>query len=227
MSATFFSGQKSANTGGVLTVSFNSKDPAIYMRTIKQTGWDAKINKPTFAGGESVNFKLTPDEAGGFIHAVNGHDEFEFYHTFNNESSTGKFHYYDVENKKDANKRNRGFGLTLKKGAYEVKIGFSLGSSERLSQYLQFALDHVHSAAYAKDKKEFEERMKAKDEAAKTANQSAAAPAKPRTAASPTSAVRTPPKPVVADPVDDEPADPMTDPPEIVVEGESEDPVSW
>lgn len=225
MSATFFSGQKAANTGGVLTVSFNSKDPAIYMRTIKQTGWDAKINKPTFSGGETVNFKLTPDEAGGFIHAVNGHDEFDFYHTFNNESSTGKFHYYEVENKRDPAKKNRGFGLTLKKGAYEVKIGFSLGSAERLSQYLQFALDHVHSAAYAKDKKEYEEFMKKKELEKVEAERGKTAPVRNQTVVKTAPRVAAPV--VLPDDSPDEAADPAIDPPEIVVEGEGEDNVAW
>ena len=172
MPSLFFSGTK-ANTGGVLAVSFNSKDQSVFLKVTKQTGWNDKINKPTFAGGETVNFKLTQDEAGDMIHAVSGHDQCGFYHTFNNESSTGNFRYYEIDDKKNAGKKIRGFGLTLKKGAFEAKIGFSLGSAERLSQYLQFALQRMNEAIYAQDKKEFEEYLKKKDAA------NAKAPTKP------------------------------------------------
>ena len=162
MPSLFFSGTK-AGTGGVLAVSFNSKDQSVFWRVTKQTGWNDKINKPTFAGGETVTFKLTQDEAGDIIHAVSGHDQCGFYHTFNNESSTGNFRYYEVDDKKTQDKKIRGFGLTLKKGAFESKIGFSLGSAERFSQYLQFALLRMNEASYAQDKKDFEERSKKKD----------------------------------------------------------------
>ncbi len=174
MPSLFFSGTR-ANTGGVLAVSFNSKDQSVFLKVTKQTGWNDKINKPTFSGGETVNFKLTQDEAGDIIHAVSGHDQCGFFHTFNNESSTGNFRYYEVDDKKNAGKKVRGFGLTLKKGAFEAKIGFSLGSAERLSQYLQFALQRMNEAIYAQDKKEFEEYLKKKD----AANASAKAPTKP------------------------------------------------
>lgn len=211
MSATFFSGNKSTNNGGILTVSFNSKDPALFLRVTKQTGWDAKINKPTFSGGETVTFKLTPDEAGDMIHAVNGHDETQFYHTFNNEVSTGKFHYYELDNTKTPGKKIRGFGLTLKKATFETKIGFSLGSAERLSQYLQFALTHIFSAAYAQDKKDREEYLKKKD-----ADKIASVPAPTRKAVSKTQDIPD------VDPI----PDPSDSPPELVVEGGT-DPMEW
>lgn len=206
MSTTFFSGNKSANSGGILTVSFNSKEGSLFYRVTKQTGWDAKINKPTFSGGETKNFKLTPDEAGDVIHAVSGHDEAQFYHTFDNSVSTGKFHYYEVENSKTPGKKNRGFGLTLKNAAFEVKIGFSLGSAERLSQYLQFALNHIFTAAYAKDKKEREEFLSKKDSEKSASSQTKKTSAKKEEAPD-------------VDPIED----PST--PELVTEGE--DTMSW
>lgn len=215
MSTTFFSGNKSANNGGILTINFNSKDPALFLRVTKQTGWDAKINKPTFSGGETVTFKLTPDEAGDMIHAVNGHDETQFYHTFNNEVSTGKFHYYELDNTKNPGKKIRGFGMTLKKGAFETKIGFSLGGAERLSQYLQFALNHIFTAAYAKDKKERELYME----------KVAAEKAGPQTQGKKLATVVN--KPVVKQEVPPD-VDPIPDPstPELVTEG-AEESMEW
>lgn len=164
MPCEFYSGTKSL-TGGALFVSFNSKDQAVYFRVIKQTGWNEQISKPTFAGGPTLNLKLSPDETGEFIHAINGHDSCKFYHKFKDEVTMGNFTYYEKEYKgKDGGlNKTRGFGLTIKKGELEAKIGFSLGGAERLSQYLRFALTHMFNAIYAQDKKEFEEYQKKKN----------------------------------------------------------------
>lgn len=210
MPSLFFSGTR-ANTGGVLAVSFNSKDQSVFLKVTKQTGWNDKINKPTFSGGETVNFKLTQDEAGDIIHAVSGHDQCGFFHTFNNETSTGNFRYYEIDDKKNAGKKIRGFGLTLKKGAFEAKIGFSLGSAERLSQYLQFALNHINSAIYAQDKKEFEEWQKKKNPPQNTAK-----PAK-----------KAAPAPDENQDTDDSVVDTNVNPPEVIEEGDAEDSLNW
>lgn len=204
MPSLFFSGTKS-NTGGVLAVSFKSKDQSVFFKVTKQTGWNDKINKPTFSGGETINFKLSQDEAGDIIHAVSGHDQCGFLHTFNNESSTGSFRYYEMDDKKNTGKKIRRFRLTCKKGEFESNIGFSLGSAERLSQYLQFALQRMNEAIYVQDKKEFEEYLKKKDAAKSTT--------KPM------------PKKVDEVEVPNDSEENNVDPPEVVVEGE--DNLDW
>ena len=181
MPEVFFSGTK-AGTGGALFVTFNSKDQAAFMRVIKQTGWDEKISKPTFAGGASYNIKLSKDEIAEIIHAVAGHDTIKpFYHEFKGEVTTLSFSYYEKEFTNKAGKlvKSRGFGMTTKKGDVEVKFGFSLGAGERLKQHLEFALDHMNSAIYQQDKKEFEEYLKKKDAAAQAPKPSVKAPEQP------------------------------------------------
>lgn len=214
MPSEFYSGTKSGS-GGALFVSFNSKDQSVFFRVIKQTGWNDQTSKPTFAGGATFSIKLTSDEVGDFIHAINGHDGCKFYHKFNEDVTVGNFSYYDKEYQgKDGKPHNtRGFGLTVKREKpgnplLESKIGFSLGSAERLSQYLQFALQRINEAIYAQDKKEAEEYLKKKD-----------ATNKPKVVAK-----KEPPKEVVddAEPVVDE----NVNPPEIV-EGGEEDNLNW
>lgn len=179
MPSTYFGGNKS-KSGGALFVTFSSKEQAVYFRLIKQTGWNEQTSKPSFAGGESFNIKLSPDEAGEIIYAIRNHDEFKFYHKFNEDVTSGSLSYYEKEytGKDGKPHKTRGFGLTVRKGATEVKLGLSTGSAERLSQYLTFAFDHIHSAIYSQDKKEFEEYQKSK-EAAKAPVKTAATPAKP------------------------------------------------
>lgn len=203
MPATFFSGGKDG-AGGALFVTFNSKDQSVFYRVIKQTGWNEQTSKPSFAGGAVINVKLSLDEVGEFIHAISGHDACKFYHSFNKEVTTGNFAYYEKEfNGKTGPVKTRGFGFSVKKGELAARIGFSLGAAERLSQYLQFVLDHIHSAIYVQDKKEFEEYLKKKE-----GN-------KPKSVVKPREVVETP-----------EIENVETNPPEIVVEG-AEDSISW
>ena len=214
MPSSYFAGNKT-NTGGALFVSFNSKEQAIYYRIIKQTGWDEKTSKPSFTGGTVINLKLSADEAGEVIHAVSGHTACKFYHQFNGEATSGSFSYWEKEYTDKSGKpaKSSGFGLSVRKGEVQAKIGLSLGASERLSQYLQFALDHIHSAIYAQDKKELEEYLKKRD-----ADKVASTPTPTRKAAPKTQQV-----PDDVDPIPD-PSD--SAPPELVVEGGT-DPLEW
>lgn len=159
-----YSGNKSGS-GGALFVTFNSKDYAVFLRILKQTGWNNQTSKPSFSGGATINVKLSADEIGDLIHAINGHDTCKFYHKFKDEATSGSFSYYEKEYQGKDGKptKSRGFGLTVRKNELEVKIGFSLGTAEKFSQYLQFALNHMFSAIYVQDKKESEEYWKKKN----------------------------------------------------------------
>lgn len=164
MGLTIFSGNKTV-TGGAMFVTFQSKDQAVYLKIVKQTEWNEKTAKPSFTGGAVVNIKLSMDEVGDYIHAVAGHTARKFYHEFNKEVTSGNFSYWskDFTDKAGKPAKSEGFGLSIKKGEIQAKIGFSLGAAEKFSQYLQFALNHMFSAIYAQDKKEQEEYMKKRD----------------------------------------------------------------
>lgn len=214
MALTIFSGNKTG-TGGAMFVTFASKDQAVYLKIVKQTEWNEKTSKPSFAGGAIVNIKLSMDEVGDYIHAVAGHTACKFYHEFNKEVTSGNFSYWskDYTGKDGKPAKSEGFGLSIKKGEIQAKIGFSLGAAEKFSQYLQFALNHMFSAIYAQDKKEFEEYLKKKE------GEKVTAPPvrKP-------SLVKQKEVPPDVDPIPD-PSEPA--PPELVVEGTSEDPLEW
>ena len=151
----FFS-PNAKNTGAALSTSFNSKDAAFYFNLIKQVSWNETTKTGSFKGGAMANIKFSPDEAGGFIETVRTKGESKFFHSFGDETSSGNFRYYCIENPKG---NKEGFGLTVKKGDTEWKVGFSLGSAERLMEHLKFGFEHIFSAIYAADKKAFETRM--------------------------------------------------------------------
>lgn len=159
MPASFFS-PTSKNTGSALYVSFNSKEGNVFLKFVKQTSWDDKTKRGSFKDGKWLNFKLSQDETADLLRAIRNSGECSFYHTFEGNSTTGSFRYYEVE--RDGKKKS-GFGLTVKKDSDEFKVGFTLGSAERLSEYLKFALDHIFSADYAADKKQSEEYAKNKE----------------------------------------------------------------
>lgn len=158
-----YSGNKT-NTGGALFVSFSSKDGSFFFKVLKQTGWNDQTKKASFSGGEIMNLKFGRIEVGSIIRAINRQESVSkpFFHPFNGVSTSISFNYYekaytDKQGKPDT---MRGFSFSFKRNESLIRIGVSLGDAEVLSRYLEFGLDHIFSAIYAKDKKEFEEYLK-------------------------------------------------------------------
>jgi len=150
--------------GGALFASFNSKEGSIYFKVLKQIANNAD-KKGNFDGKNPINVKLSQDEAADIIRAIRTNGLSSFYHKFNDEVSTGKFTYYEIDAKDGQGNpiKRKGFGLTVKKNDIEVKMGFTLGSAERLSLFLKNALVHIFNAEYSqdlKDAKEYREKNK-------------------------------------------------------------------
>lgn len=141
-------------SGGALFASWNSKDGSIYLKVIKQIA-----NNPNkignFDGKNPINVKLSQDEAADIIRAIRTNGESKFFHKFENDTCTGKFNYYELDGQNGA--KRKGFGLTVKKNDKEIKMGFTLGSTERLSLFLQNALVHIFDAEYSEDLKKYKE----------------------------------------------------------------------
>ncbi len=158
----FYSPTKT-KTGAALSVKFASKDQSIFFSLIQQTGWDDKTRKGSFRGGKMLNFKLSLDETAGLIQTIESRSKVSFYHTFGENSTTGSFNYYEIPSNEPNKDPRRGFGLTLKNGTDQFKVGFTMGSAQNLLEYLRFALTHCYSALYAADKKADDEYFKKKD----------------------------------------------------------------
>ncbi len=163
-------------TGGALFASFNSKEGSVYLKLLKQIA-NNPDKKGNFDGKNPINIKLGQDEAADMIRAVRVNGESKFFHQFKETKTTGNFKFYTCPAKDNLPARS-GFGLSVKKTVGEVtteiKVGFTLGSAERFSLFLQNALVHTFNAEYSQDLKNAKEFSKNKEnttsEPAQTSN---------------------------------------------------------
>jgi hypothetical protein len=152
-------------SGGAAFFSFNSKDGSVYIKLLKQIANNPN-KKGNFDGANPVNIKLSQDEAADFVRAVRTSGESKFFHKFEANTTSGSLKFYTIPAKDNFPARS-GFGLSVKKSAdgkeTEIKVGFTLGSAERLSIFLTNALTHIMDAEYSqdiKDAKEYAEKKK-------------------------------------------------------------------
>ena len=149
-------------TGSAVSVSFNSKDEAMYIQFIKQVGYNTEKKLGSFKGGDKANFKFSLTEVGGMIDALERNVACPMYHGVGSNSARINFQPYIA---KDGDQK--GFSLSITKvveGQNDIyRIGFTFPEMRLLKEYLQFILDHCFSAIYSADKKKFEELKKKKE----------------------------------------------------------------
>lgn len=145
-------------TGGALFASFNSKDGSVYLKLLKQIA-NNPDKKGNFDGQNPIHVKLSQDEIADIIRVVRTSSQSSFFHKFKDDTTTGRFNYYEIDGKDKEGKptKRKGFGLSVKKNDVEIKVNFGLGSAERLSLFLQNSLTHIFNAEYSQDLKEAKE----------------------------------------------------------------------
>lgn len=154
MSLQFYSARKDV-TGAMASWSFNSKDGSVWLRLMKQTGVKTSAGggtNGTYAGGATVNVKFNIDEVGGIIRSARNLEKVSFFHKSPTTTTTINLNAYVVP-ASGTNPEKTNYGLSVKQGQLEFKIGLSAGQAEALAQYLEFALGHIFSADYSEDKK--------------------------------------------------------------------------
>ena len=202
-----FYGANKATTGGMLDVSFNSKDASIYFRAAKQV--NNNPDKRNYDYETAVSFKFTPDEAAQIVKTIRTDGKWKFYHTFDAKDGTkivtsGSLNWYEIPAKNEGQDPSTGFGFTGTKGDFTCKVALSSGGAERLAEYLQFALEHIFSSDYSEDKAKALERQ-----AKKAAESGSPAPSAPKTTTK-SAAPKSTPKPAPA-PVEQEVEAPVQD----------------
>jgi hypothetical protein len=161
------------NTGGACTFSFNSKEECVFVELVKQNGWDAAgrggQGNGIFKGGDKSNIKLSLNECGAIIRAIetNSAGVPAMIHKNDNGSKTVRFGQWPA---KDAqgNGEFKGWSVSVlakDKDGKETKISCSLSFDEVIviREYLKFALVHIFSAIYADDKKRAKEYAEKRD----------------------------------------------------------------
>ncbi len=170
--------------GGALFATFNSKDASIYFSVFPQIA-NNESKKDNFDYKAGINIKFSQDEAGDFIQAVRNKSAAPYYHEFEGNITKGSFKHFKVPSKDPKYPDKEGFGFSVDKDGKQMKVAFTLGSAERLSHYLAFALEHINSAIYSVDVAKNKEYAKSKEE---TKTKATAQPAKPVAAPEPDTA---------------------------------------
>lgn len=148
--------------------SFNSKDGAMFVSLVKQTGYDEARHIGSFKDGAKINIKLGLSELGAMLDCFDSNREFSTVHATESYNTGIKLAPYITD--KDGSKVQRGFGLFINKsskGENANKESFLLtinfGEAKLISEYIKFVLDHCFSAIYSADQKEYKERQDKKN----------------------------------------------------------------
>jgi hypothetical protein len=146
-------------SGGAMFATFNSKEGHVYLKMLKQVA-NNPDKKGNFDGKNPLHIKLSQDEAADIIRAVRINGEAKFYHKFDQTVTSGTFKHYTIA-ATDKFPARSGYGLSVKRTVggkeTEIKVGFTPGSAERFSLFLNNALVHIFDAEYSQDLKDYKE----------------------------------------------------------------------
>ena len=162
MGLQFFKGNKSLK-GGACSLSFNSKEGALFVSVIKQTGYDETRHLGSFSGGDQTTVKFNVPEIGAFLDVLNNNRDYSTFHKTKEGNTSINFKPYFVM-EGDA-KVQKGFGLYIGKLGDDKKVSnswlmpFNFGEAQVLKSYFDFVLRHIFSATYAEDKKKYQDRI--------------------------------------------------------------------
>lgn len=151
-----------SNRGCACSLSFNSKEGALFIQLITQTGYDESKHLGSFAGGDKLTIKSNITEVGNFIDVLSRNIEYSTVHKSKDATTQIWFAPYFVG--EGENKIQRGYGLRVSRknnDGTESKflMPFNFGEAQTLKIYFDFFLRHVFSAEYAEQKKAFKERV--------------------------------------------------------------------
>lgn len=154
MPNTYYSARKTGD-GGAMFINVAAADGVCYLKLVKQTGWNEQTNNGSFQGGDTINFQLSQDEMAEISRVVRSKGIASLYHKSpDGVNTTARFNYYKQPNQDPAKPAREGFGLTVKKGDIEIKLGLSLGSAYRLALLMENFLNRIFNDEVAKDVQE-------------------------------------------------------------------------
>tara|TARA_R110002153_G_scaffold11597_1_gene44763 strand:- start:565 stop:1026 length:462 start_codon:yes stop_codon:yes gene_type:complete len=106
----------------------NAHKPSLLVQSIKQASWDAKKRSGSFSANaknpeKNIYFKLSENEVGGVLNAIENYTEFSAYHSYNDDKTQISFKPYT---KKDGKKA---FSLSVVKNS-TLKFGMGVEIAE-------------------------------------------------------------------------------------------------
>ena len=151
-----------SNKGCACSLSFNSKESALFIQLIKQVSYDEARHLGSFSGGEKITIKSSLGEIGSLIDALKRNVEYSTVHQSKDATTQIWFAPYLV-GEGDA-RVQRGYGLRVSKKTkdgqeFKFLMPFNFGEGQLLQTYLDFVLRHIFSADYAEQKKRYKEKL--------------------------------------------------------------------
>jgi predicted restriction endonuclease len=106
----------------------NQQKPSLLVQSIKQASWDANKRSGSFSANakdpeKNIYFKLSENEVGGVLNAIENYTEFSAYHSYNDDKTQISFKPYT---KKDGKKA---FSLSVVKNS-TLKFGMGVEIAE-------------------------------------------------------------------------------------------------
>jgi hypothetical protein len=165
----------SKNTGCACSLNIGSsgKDGglSLYISVVQQYSWDSNTKKGSFSGNakdptKSTSVKMSMNEAGEMISAINHRIPFVAFHTSNNDSTVIKFSPWDKTKKvKEGNEDKEyitpAFGLNISKNsATTFRVPFEAGETEVLKELLAAFIRDALCAAEEAMKEQTSEQTK-------------------------------------------------------------------
>lgn len=150
-------------------ISFNSKEQCLFIQLVKQTSYNEETRLGSFAGGEKVTIKSSKAEIGSLLDVLRRNVPYSTVHRSRDAMTQIYFEPYFIVNNETQQKEHKGYGLRVIKKSQDKEskflMSFNFGEAELLRSYLNFALDHMHGAEYAAEKKRYSDKLgKKKDD---------------------------------------------------------------
>jgi hypothetical protein len=110
----------------------NKVKPSILVQSIKQATWDSQKKTGSFSSNakdaeKNIYFKLSENEVGGILYAIENYTEFSAYHSYNDDKTQISFKPYTKKN------GDKAFSLSVvKNSTLKFGIGIELGEARTL-----------------------------------------------------------------------------------------------
>jgi hypothetical protein len=157
-----------------------TRDPAFYIKAIKQHTWDASKKRGYFQGNvgktdKNIIVKFNEFEIGSFIHAFRTRTEYNTFHSFNDDKTVIKLSPWDKKTKKSVKNEETGewedqwgiakaFSLSLtRNGNQQFGVGIDPGEAEVISQLMKFSLHNLFNIRLNKQIGAVREELKNED----------------------------------------------------------------
>lgn len=110
----------------------NKVKPSILVQSIKQATWDSQKKTGSFSSNakdaeKNIYFKLSENEVGSILYAIENYTEFSAYHSYNDDKTQISFKPYTKKN------GDKAFSLSVvKNSTLKFGIGIELGEARTL-----------------------------------------------------------------------------------------------